>query len=327
MIVKSFDNFSLVHGTRDYYRGIYGGFKVEFVPSIKYLSPDLATNSADISYFHIKYLKSKFEKNPELKDEVLLLKQFLKANDIYGAESARAGFSGYVCELMIIYFGSFYNIMEYFESAKPKVVIDIEKHYKDSSDVIHAMDKNKASGPLIIVDPQLPLRNAASCVSFESFAEFVFRLRTFLRKKNMNFFKIRGVTLELIKERSLRRETKLIYFTAKNYDDFDIFKAKAYRKMKQISSMLENEGYSIYSFGITDNGEMYFEFESIKVSKAKKHLGPFAWCDASNFDEFMRKWELNGISKPYCFDTHLAIDVNRNENIKGIIKEYLSEFL
>jgi len=65
----------------------------------------------------------------------------LKANNIYGAESARSGFSGYVCELLIIYFKGFYNLLEYFEVAKPKVVIDIEKHYKNSDDAINTFTK------------------------------------------------------------------------------------------------------------------------------------------------------------------------------------------
>jgi len=65
----------LVHGTRDYYKFDYDGFDVEIVPSVKYGSPEKAGNSADISYFHINYLKKKFDNNPKLRNEVLLLKQ------------------------------------------------------------------------------------------------------------------------------------------------------------------------------------------------------------------------------------------------------------
>jgi tRNA nucleotidyltransferase (CCA-adding enzyme) len=194
-LLLKLDNFKLPHGTRDYFRGEFLGFKVEFVPSIKYDSPKKAVNSADISYFHINYLKKFFEKNQKLCDEVLLLKQFLKANDVYGAESARGGFSGYVCELLIIYFKSFYNMLEFFDSSTPKTVIDIEKHYKDSESAIKSLDKNKTSGPLIVVDPLLPLRNASSSITYDSFSKFLFKARLFLINNDSKLFNIRGFKL------------------------------------------------------------------------------------------------------------------------------------
>lgn len=327
LITKSFDGFKIVHGTREYFNGMFEGYKVEFVPSIKYDSPSKAKNSADISFFHINYLKKQFEKNPSLKDDVLLLKQFLKANEIYGAESARSGFSGYVCELLIIYFKGFYNLLEYFEVAKPKVVVDIEKHYKNSEDAIKTLNKNKISGPLIVVDPQLPLRNAASCVSMDSFSEFIFKVRLFLRTNEPKLFNIRGLNLNLVKERSKRRATKLIFFKLKESSDFDILKAKVLRKLKQIESSLKKEGFGIYSYGITDDSYAYFELESIKVSKAKKHFGPLVWCEPNHFSEFVQKWNTHGISKPYVFENKLVVDVLRTEDAKEFIKKMLVDYL
>jgi len=327
LMAKSFDGFKLVHGTREYFSGIFEGYRVEFVPSIKYDSPNKAKNSADISYFHINYLKKQFEKNPELKDDVLIFKQFLKANDVYGAESARSGFSGYVCELLIIYFKGFYNMLEYFENAKPKVVVDLEKHYKNPEEAIKVFNKNKITGPLLVVDPQLPLRNAASCVSMESFSQFLFKARIFLRTHNLKLFNIRGLRLSLVSERSEKRGTKLISFKLKESSDFDILKAKVLKKLSSIESSLKKEGFGIYSFGVTDDSYAYFELESIKVSKAKRHYGPLVWCEAKNFTEFIDKWNVHGISKPYVSDNKLAVDVLRTEDAKEFIKKALVDYL
>ncbi|MDD4353553.1 MAG: CCA tRNA nucleotidyltransferase [Candidatus Nanoarchaeia archaeon] len=327
LITKSFDGFKIVHGTREYFKGFIEGFKIEFVPSIRYDSPDKATNSADISFFHINYLKKHFLKNPQLKDDVLLLKQFLKANDIYGAESARCGFSGYVCELLIIYFKGFYNLLEYFENAKPKIIIDIEKHYKNPQDIIETFNKNKITGPLLVVDPQLPERNAASCVSSDSFSQFVFKSRLFLRTHNPKLFNIRGLKLELIIERSERRGTKLISFKLKESDDFDILKAKVLRKLGQIEKSLDKEGFKVYSYGVTDDSYAYFEMESIKVSNAKKHFGPYVWCEPNNFTEFINKWNSKGISKPYVFENKLVVDVLRTGDAKDFIKKMIVDYL
>jgi len=42
-----------------------------------------------------------------LKEEVRILKKFFFHIDVYGAEIAKEGFSGYVSEVLISYFGSF----------------------------------------------------------------------------------------------------------------------------------------------------------------------------------------------------------------------------
>lgn len=327
LMAKSFDGFKIVHGTRDYFRGFFKGFKVEFVPSIKFDSPKKAINSADISFFHIDYLKKKLEKNPKLRDEILLLKQFLKANDSYGAESARGGFSGYICELLIIHFESFYNLMEYFENAKPKIIIDIEKHYKSSEDALKSLGKSKTMGPLVIVDPLLKNRNASSCVSMDGFCRFLFKLRLFLRSHDPKLFNIRGIDSNLVAERSKRRGTKLILFKIKGDGDFDILKAKALKRMGQIENELKRDGYLLYSFGVTDDSYAFFELETIKVSDAKKHFGPFVWCDANHFSDFMEKWKNKGLSKPYAFDSRLAADALRVSDAKDFIKERIKEFL
>jgi len=319
----------LVHGTRDYYKFDYDGFDVEIVPSVKYGSPEKAGNSADISYFHINYLKKKFDNNPKLRNEVLLLKQCLKANDVYGAESARRGFSGYVSELLIIFCRSFKKLAEIFESAKPKIVIDIEKHYRNGEEVLDKLDKSKTAGPLIIVDPLLPDRNASAGVSYEAFSEFMFRLRYFLMEPMIKLFNPRGLNAKLVEERSGRRGTKLVSFRIKEglHSDFDVTKAKLLRKVRQLVNELDNEGWSVYSYGVTDDRKVFIEFESLSVSRAKKHYGPFVWAEKKHFEQFFEKWKNNELGKPYVFRNKLVVDVYRKQDLDKEIKNYLKDYL
>ncbi len=326
MVLSNFPKAKSVYGTREYFRFKHKGFKVEIVPSVKYDSPSKATNSADISFFHINYLKNRIDK--EMAKEVLLLKQFLKANDIYGAESARGGFSGYVCELLIIHFKTFKRLIEFLETAKPKVVIDIEKHYKNKDEILKKLDKNKIKGPLIIIDPQLPDRNAAACVSYDSFSKLVFRARQLIRTKDKRLFNIRGEKLALLKERSKRRGTKLVYFKLKkSSEEFDIVKAKVLKKMKRLVSLLDNEGWDIYNYGVSDDKYMYVEFESLKVSKTKRHFGPYVWVDSEHFDNFIKKWEGKSVGKPYVYKSRIVVDIVRKMKLKEEIREFMKEFL
>ncbi|VVB75224.1 CCA-adding enzyme [Candidatus Tiddalikarchaeum anstoanum] len=328
IVEKCFENLVLMHGTRDYFKFKYKGYEIEVIPSVKYDSPSKAKNTADISFFHINYLRKKFEKNPEMRKEVLLLKQFLKANELYGAESAKNGFSGYASELLIVYFKTFKNLMDFFENNKPKIILDIEKYYKDDKDVLKHLGETKSNNPLIIVDPLLPKRNAAASVSYDIFSNFVFRIRQFLRQPLIKLFNTRGLSISLVLERSNRRGTKVYDFKLKpDRNEYDIFKAKLLSKMKQLKKELETEGWLVYSFGICDEKIAYFELETIKNSKAKKHFGPFVWADAKDFDKFFQKWQVNALGKPYVENNKLIVDVFRKEDIEQSIKNYLKDYL
>lgn len=329
-IVKpNFKDLKLIHGTRDYYKFKYKSFDIEIIPSVKYESPKKAKNSADISYFHINYLKNYYARNPKLKKEVLLLKQFLKANEVYGSESARGGFSGYVTELLIIHYKSFEKLLTAMESAKPKVIIDIEKHYKEPKKVLQKMKKSKIRGPLIIVDPLLPERNAAASVSYSAFSEFLFRVKYFLKEPMLKLFKIRGLKIGLVTERSNRRGTKLIKYKIKDglNSDFNVTKAKLLKKMKQLIKVLDREGWDIYSYGVTDDKFLFFEFESLNVSKAKRHYGPFVWVEKEYFNQFFEKWKNNKLGKPYVHKNKLVVDVYRKKDLKDEIKSYLNDYV
>ena len=56
--------------------------------------------AADKSPFHTEYVTNKLDE--EKRDQVRLLKKFLKSLGIYGAEIAKNGFSGYVTEVLIL---------------------------------------------------------------------------------------------------------------------------------------------------------------------------------------------------------------------------------
>ena len=60
--------------------------------------------------------------------EVRLLKRFMKMVGTYGSEFKVGGFSGYLCELMIIRYGSFLKVLKgVFDHWKPGYQIDLGK--------------------------------------------------------------------------------------------------------------------------------------------------------------------------------------------------------
>jgi len=72
-----------------------------------------------------------------------------------------------------------------------ETVIDVEDYYKDAID---GMDESKTYGPLVIVDPVQPARNAAAAISDEKFEMFIDASKRFLKDRQRNFLSRRHLT-------------------------------------------------------------------------------------------------------------------------------------
>src|SRR5688500_4137326 len=75
-------------------------------------------SAADRSQYHTEYMKKmlKFDQ----KNQVRILKAFLKGIEIYGAELSTAGFSGYVTEVLVLKYGNFKNVIKNIAVLKKK---------------------------------------------------------------------------------------------------------------------------------------------------------------------------------------------------------------
>ena len=92
-----------LHGSRDYFQvkeknalnsensGNTGGvFTFEIVPVLKISKAEQALNITDVSLLHSVWVN----KHKKYADDIRLMKQFCKAQGVYGAESYLKGFSG-----------------------------------------------------------------------------------------------------------------------------------------------------------------------------------------------------------------------------------------
>ncbi|MBP2201081.1 tRNA nucleotidyltransferase (CCA-adding enzyme) [Methanococcus voltae] len=86
-----------------------------------------------------KYCKSKkYESYPNgtITDDVIILKRFLKGIGLYGSDLKTAGFSGYLCELLIYYYGGFINLLnsaKKWKAGKKILLTDILEIYNIKS--------------------------------------------------------------------------------------------------------------------------------------------------------------------------------------------------
>ncbi|MBI2102371.1 CCA tRNA nucleotidyltransferase [Candidatus Woesearchaeota archaeon] len=188
--------FQRIHGSRDYFQVVYEKFNIEIVPILKISRADQAVNITDISPLHTRWV----QKQPvKVKDEIMLAKQFCKANEFYGAESYIGGFSGYVLEIIVSYYGSFEKMLRASLKWKNGEVIDVEKAYPKKNALFH-LNQSKIRSPLIVIDPVDKNRNAAAALTEEKWLLFRRKAAEYLKKPSPSFFEKKKIDRDSWKE-------------------------------------------------------------------------------------------------------------------------------
>lgn len=163
-----------------YIRAEREGFDVEFIPCFRAYPRKRIISSTDRTPLHTQFVNDNL--NEELRDEVRLLKQFMRGVGVYGAEVKIGGFSGYLCELLIIKFKSFESVLEAASNWKRSELIKVLEDSNLNGQVKQFKD------PLIVSDPVDSKRNVASAVSDKSMWTFVAAARSFLKKPLEKYF-------------------------------------------------------------------------------------------------------------------------------------------
>jgi tRNA nucleotidyltransferase (CCA-adding enzyme) len=84
-----------------YLEAFVEGVRVNIVPCYNVKRGEWLS-ATDRTPFHTDYVRNRLNKS--LRDEVRLLKKFMQGIGVYGAEIKIGGFSGYLCELLILYY-------------------------------------------------------------------------------------------------------------------------------------------------------------------------------------------------------------------------------
>lgn len=160
------------------------GITIDLVPSFKIKDASERISAVDRTQLHNQFINSNF--NEKLRDDVRLLKTFLAANGIYGAEARIEGFSGYLCELLVFHFGSFAKLLNAMGSLKLPAVIDIKNNSRIQG--MQADFVKKFAKEFIVIDPVDENRNVAANVSSESLSLLMLKARKFLAGPSIDAF-------------------------------------------------------------------------------------------------------------------------------------------
>lgn len=249
-------------------------------------------SSADRTQFHTQFMLENL--SGPMKNNVRLLKQFLKNNGIYGAEISQQGFSGYIAEVLIWNFGSFESVVRSISKIKPEQVI--------------GNSTKKFDTPITIMDPIDPERNLVAAISNENIGRFVLLCRSFLKKPSISFFKNskKRVSNELLKN------CIVVKFNYKPRSP-DIIWGQIKRATSSIATQLELNGFKVIkSKAHTDekkDAHLIFLLEAMDVSKYHLKSGP------EFFSEFDSKQFITKNSKK-----SLSMWVNKDKKIQSLEK-------
>ncbi len=244
-------------------------FSIDIVPGYKAASGMDLKTAVDRTPFHVKFVQENFTN--DMKDEVRILKQFLKGIGSYGAESSVQGFSGYVAELLIYRFKTFDGVISSAKQWKIPCILDKGKK-----------DFNGAN--LVIIDPVDPDRNVAANVSKENLATFILASGLFTWEKWKDFF------FPEKKEFSLPKEAVVIYVPCKKCNE-EVLIPNLRRVSSVLRGELESIGFRVIysSVFVEKGGYIVVVPDAVKLGQASLHIGPPV--TSQNINSFLHKWK------------------------------------
>lgn len=284
-------------------------------------------SATDRTPFHTDYIKEHL--NKQLEKETRLLKRFMKGIDIYGAEIKIGGFSGYLCELLILNYRSFAEALRSIENWKEKVVIDYEKHYEKNE----YAEKNFEE-PLIVVDPVDKERNVAAAVRKEKLNEFIAASRAFLKNPDMNYFypsETKALNSKQIIDKISDRGSTIVFVKFNGTAVPDVLWGQLYKSQKALQNIIKKHEFKILRDTVWSNEKnlniFVFELENRFLPNIKRHLGP-PIHNKVGCNKFLQKYigKDSMISGPRIEDGRWVVDIQRNfRDIVKLLKEKLRD--
>ena len=298
-----------------YLEAFVEGYRVNIVPCYcahrgEWLS------ATDRTPFHTDYVNGRL--NQSLRDEIRLLKRFMQGIGVYGAEIKVGGFSGYLCELLIIHFGSLAKVLQAFRRYTSRMNIDIENYYVDRENELKLL----FSEPLVVVDPVDRGRNVASAVKSDKIYTLIGAARAFLKAPCREFFfpkPTKACKLNVLRQTLEKRGSDCLFLT------FDAIKAvpdvvwgQLYRTQRALRKMLELNDFNVLRGAVWSDEEklsaFVFELDQQTLSGVKIHKGPPLEREIE-CESFLKKYSENSsvIAGPYIEDGRWVVEVRRKQ--------------
>ena len=306
-----------------YLEVVVEGVYVNIVPCYK-VKQGKWKSATDRTPFHTNYIKPLL--NEKMSQEVRLLKRFMKGVGVYGAEIKVGGFSGYLCELLVLNYGSFSEVLRSATNWKDRTIIDYQKHYKREADAEKLFEQ-----PLVMVDPVDKRRNVAAAVKKDRYNELIAASRAFMKAPNMNFFYPQEIealeSTEVVNEIESRGSTLVFISFNEAVTVPDVLWGQLYRHQRSLWKLISQHDFTVLGDAVWSNEKglniFVFEVENRFLPNMKRHLGP-PLKRKKEYENFLQKHlgADSTVSGPRLEDGRWVVDVKRKHtDVVELLKE------
>jgi tRNA nucleotidyltransferase (CCA-adding enzyme) len=285
-------------------------------------------SATDRTPFHTDYVKPLLDEQKG--GEVRLLKRFMKGVGVYGAEIKVGGFSGYLCELLVLHYGSFTKVLRAAADWKERTVIDYERHYERNDDA-----KKLFEGPFVMVDPVDKRRNVAAAVRKERLEEFIAASRAFLKTPDLKFFyppQTEALEPTELVNRINGRGSAIIFISFEACPAVpDVLWGQLYKSQRALRKLIQKHDFTVLRDTVWSNEKtlntFIFEVENRFLPNMKRHLGP-PLRKRMSCEKFLRKHvgAESTVSGPRVEEGRWVVDVKRRyTDVVRLLNEKLGD--
>ncbi len=298
----------ILHGIRmfsehPYTRGKFEGIDVDLVPSYHIASTDKLQSAVDRTPFHTQYIQENMSLGQ--RDQVRLLKKFMKGIGTYGAEPNTRGFSGYLCELLVLKYGTFRDVLE-----------AAATEWREGTAITIKERGPPMIGPLIVYDPVDKKRNVASAVHLDTLALFIAAAKDYIAAPSENFFfpkKRVPLPVEELEEKASLHGSRILTVTFNRPDAIeDNLYSQLWKTQNALMKKLDEFDFNVLRAVHSmddDHLVIAFELDRDVLSKTCKHVGPPVFVRAA--ESFLKKWKNNEYGAPFIDDGAWCVIVER----------------
>ncbi|MFA7199338.1 MAG: CCA tRNA nucleotidyltransferase [Methanoculleus sp.] len=277
---------------------------IDLVPCYAVESATEIKSAVDRTPFHTRYILAHIA---DYADDVLLAKQFAKAGGVYGSDHMTEGFSGYLFEVLTIYYGGFHALLRAAADWRPGETIDIEDH-----------GTKRFEDPLVVIDPVDPERNVAAALSISRMFEFAELARGYLTEPSVAFFRRSPsppLTGEVFARLLAARGTHLfsLTFATPDYTP-DTVVPQLRKSAESIRDLLERSEFPASRIDVCMGPErciLLFEVMAGTVPAMRRHIGP-PLSARENAEKFLAKYVSEEVfAGPYVEDGRYVVEIAR----------------
>jgi len=226
-------------------------------------------SAADRSPFHTRYMNEHLIGS--LKAQTRVLKLFMKAQGLYGAEIRVRGFSGYACEVLTLKYGSFLGVARGALTWKRGTVVSVE----GGEELAKALFKDS---PIALLDPVDTTRNLGLAISPMKLATFVLLARKFIEEPSIAYFHSNRLRSPKATPVYLKEQTLLLGFPIEEKSE-DILWGELWKSANAIAAHLTKDGVNVIRRSVAaDKGwaSIALLVSPVKLPKAQVRNGPEA---------------------------------------------------